>query len=118
MFYGTWAQGARLDGPLAWLTGVLSRQLQLQLLHLLDQQRDVLEHVFVLQQELVYSCLGLQPRRSLGSQLILQQVNLERRGGRETERRRDREERGALIRTTVASGWPGPEIPLSAFSTR
>lgn len=66
----------------------------------------------------MHTCLGLQPCRSLSSQLILQQVNLERRGGRETERRRGKEKRGTLIQMTVANGWPGPEIPLSTFNTK
>lgn len=64
----------------------------------------MLEHVFVLQQELVHSRLGLQPCRSLSSQLILQQVNLQRAGGRKTERRRDKEkERG--ITTNGSCQW-------------
>jgi hypothetical protein len=45
-------------------------------------------------------------------------VYLERRGGRETERRRDKEKRGTLIQMTVANGWPGSEIPLSTFNTK
>lgn len=74
------------------LTGVWSRHLGLQLLDLFNQQRDVLQQVFVLQQQLVYSSLGLQPRRGLCTQLVLQQVDLHRRrrkqGGRGTEAQR------------------------------
>lgn len=58
------------------LTSVVPRQLQLQLLHLFDQERDVLQQVLVLEQELVHACLGLQPCRCLCSQLVLQQVDL------------------------------------------
>lgn len=67
------------------LTGILSRELQLQLLHLLDQQRDVLQQVLVLQQELVHAGLCLQPRSRFGSQLVLQQVNLQTGGGEDGE---------------------------------
>lgn len=77
--------GQRGAGRRARLTGALSRQLQLQLLHLPDQQGHVLQGIPVLQQELVHAGLRLQPRRRLRSQLVLQQVNLkqeaERRGG-------------------------------------
>lgn len=58
------------------LTCVVPRQLQLQLLHLFDQERDVLQQVLVLEQELVHACLGLQPCRCLRGQLVLQQVDL------------------------------------------
>lgn len=54
----------------------------------------MLEHVLVLQQELVHASLGLQPRRSLSSQLVLQQVNLQKGGGRgDIEETGQREER-------------------------
>lgn len=58
------------------LTGGVPCQLQLQLLHLLDQERDVLQQVLVLEQELVHASLGLQPCRRLRGQLVLQQVDL------------------------------------------
>lgn len=58
------------------LTGVVPRQLQLQLLHLFDQEGDVLQQVLVLEQELVHASLGLQPRRRLRGQLVLQQMDL------------------------------------------
>lgn len=64
------------------LTGVVPRQLQFQLLHLFDQERDVLQQVLVLEQELVHTCLRLQACRRLRSQLVLQQVDL--RGRRHT----------------------------------
>lgn len=84
----------RQDGAGPSLTSVLARELQLQLLHLPDQQGDVLQHVLILQQELVHASLGLQPCRSLGSQLVLQQVNLQKGGEAEGHREQDREERG------------------------
>lgn len=68
------------------LTGIWSRHLGLQLLDLFNQQRDVLQQVFVLQQQLVDSSLGLQPRRGLRTQLVLQQVDLHRRRYRWTDR--------------------------------
>lgn len=72
------------------LTGVWSRHLGLQLLDLFNQQGDVLQQVFVLQEQLVDSSLGLQPSRGLRTQLVLQQVNLHRekveRGGEEVKR--------------------------------
>lgn len=52
----------------------------------------MLKHVLVLQQELVHASLGLQPRRSLSSQLVLQQVNLQGRS-RQRRQREDRTER-------------------------
>lgn len=52
----------------------------------------MLEHVLVLQQELVHTSLGLQPCCGLSSQLVLQQVNL-RRAGRQRRQRGDRAER-------------------------
>ena len=58
------------------LTAVWPRHLGLQLLDLFNQQRDVLQQVFVLQQQLVDSSLGLQPSRGLRTQLVLQQVDL------------------------------------------
>lgn len=68
--------------PLTW---VWSRHLGLQLLDLFHQQRDVLQQVFVLQQQLMDSSLGLQPSRGLRAQLVLQQVHLT--GGREADGR-------------------------------
>jgi len=63
------------------LTGGVPRQLQLQLLHLFDQERDVLQQVLVLEQELVHASLGLQPCCRLRGELVLQQVDLcDRRG--------------------------------------
>lgn len=59
------------------LTGVWSSHFGLQILDLFNQQRDVLQQVFVLQQQLVDASLGLQPRRSLRTQLVLQQVDLQ-----------------------------------------
>lgn len=53
----------------------------------------MLEHVLVLQQKLVYAGLGLQPSCSLSSQLILQQVNLQREGREDREETGQREER-------------------------
>lgn len=61
------------------LTGVWSGHLGLQLLDLFNQQGDVLQQVFVLQQQLVDPSLGLQSSRGLRAQLVLQQVDLHRR---------------------------------------
>lgn len=58
------------------LTGAWSCNLGLELLELFNQQRDVLEQVFVLQQQLMDSGLSLQPSRGLRTQLVLQQVDL------------------------------------------
>lgn len=58
------------------LTAVASSHAGLQLLDLFHQQGDVLQQVFVLQQQLVNSGLSLQTCSGLGTQLVLQQVNL------------------------------------------
>lgn len=79
-----WGPGVEARG--GRLTGVLSGQLQLQLLHLPDQQGHVLQCVPVLQQQLVHAGLRLQPRRRLRRQLVLQQVNLQKEAA---ERRGD-----------------------------
>lgn len=52
------------------------RELGLQLLQLADQQRQVLQQVPVLQQELVHAGLSLHARRTLRRHLILQQLHL------------------------------------------
>lgn len=62
------------------LTGIWSSHLGLQLLDLFNQQGDVLQQVFVLQQQLMDPSLGLQPSRGLGTQLVLQQVDLRQDG--------------------------------------
>lgn len=59
------------------LTGVGPRHLGLQFLDLFHQQGDVLQQVFVLQQQLVDSSLSLQPCRGLCAQLVLQKVDLQ-----------------------------------------
>lgn len=59
------------------LTGVGPRHLGLQLLKLFNQQGDVLQQVFVLQQKLVDSSLRLQSGRGLGAQLVPQKVDLQ-----------------------------------------
>lgn len=93
--------GRGAAGPAAGLTGALSRQPPLQLLHLADQQGDVLQRVAVLQQQLVHAGLRLQPRRRLGRQLLLQQVHL-RGAGRRGE--------APVSRATCGrGGFPGPE---------
>lgn len=53
------------------LTRVWSGHLDLQVLDLFDQQGDVLQKVFVLQQQLMDAGLGLQPRCGLCAQLVL-----------------------------------------------
>lgn len=53
------------------LTRVWSGHLGLQVLDLFNQQRDVLQQVFVLQQQLMDAGLGLQSRCGLGAQLVL-----------------------------------------------
>lgn len=68
------------------LTGVRSRHLGLQLLKLFDQQGDVLQQVFVLQQQLVDPGLGLQSGRGLRAQLVPQEVDLrETKGSGESD---------------------------------
>ena len=67
------------------LTAVGSCEVGLQLLDLLDQQGDVLQQVLVLEQQLVDPGLGLQPRRGLCTQLIFQQVNLDKQDEEEEE---------------------------------
>lgn len=59
------------------LTGVRPGHLGLQLLNLFNQQRDVLQQVFVLQQQLVDSSLRLQSGRGLRVQLVPQKVDLQ-----------------------------------------
>lgn len=59
------------------LTGVGPRRLGFQFLDLFHQQGDVLQQVFVLQQQLVDSSLSLQSRRGLCAQLVLQKVDLQ-----------------------------------------
>lgn len=61
------------------LTQVWSRNLGLQLLDLFNQQGDVLQQIFVLQQQLMNPSLSLQTSRGLGTQLVLQEVDLHRR---------------------------------------
>lgn len=65
----SWSQLKRL--VINVLTGVWCGHLGLQLLDLLDQQGDVLQQVFVLQQQLVDAGLGLQSRCGLCAQLVL-----------------------------------------------
>ena len=64
----------------------------------------MLEHVLVLQQELVHTSLGLQPCCGLSSQLVLQQVNL-RRAGRQRRQRGDRAERRKGCECKCESLW-------------
>lgn len=61
------------------LTGVRPGHLGLQLLNLFNQQGDVLQQVFVLQQQLVDSSLRLQSGRGLRVQLVPQEVDLQER---------------------------------------
>lgn len=63
------------------LTGVGPRHLGLQLLNLFNQQGDVLQQVFVLQQQLVDSSLRLQSGRGLRAQLVPQKVDLQETAG-------------------------------------
>lgn len=84
------------------LTGIWSAHLGLQLLDLFNQQGDVLQQVFVLQQQLVDTSLGLQSGRGLGAQLVLQEVHLEEereRDGQVEEKKtgRERETWSAVI---------------------
>lgn len=62
------------------LTGVRPGHLGLQLLNLFNQQGDVLQQVFVLQQQLVDSSLSLQSGRGLCAQLVPQKVDLQETG--------------------------------------
>lgn len=61
------------------LTGIWSRYFGLQFLDLFNQQRDVLQQVFVLEEQLVDSSLGLQPSRGLRTQLVLQEMDLQQK---------------------------------------
>lgn len=61
------------------LTGIWSRHFGLQFLDLFNQQRDVLQQVFVLEEQLVDASLGLQPSRGLRTQLVLQEMDLQQK---------------------------------------
>lgn len=61
------------------LTGIWSRHFGLQFLDLFNQQRDVLQQVFVLEEQLVDASLGLQPSRGLCTQLVLQEMDLQQK---------------------------------------
>lgn len=61
------------------LTGIWSRHFGLQFLDLFNQQRDVLQQVFVLEEQLVDASLGLQPSCGLCTQLVLQEMDLQQK---------------------------------------